>query len=379
MCVIAAKYFKDVGWVGVKNRDRNYKPTITIKQSNRRGVERLYLYDDKTKYTEGLNEFGIAIILASIDVKNDETEGFLNSKIYSHSLDDGLKIRTALFENSVDNVIEKLIELEISGNILVFSKDNCVLMEAWFNDDNYKEYDYQKKVIPKSECVVRTNHGLFNKKTGYDKNINPEGYESSVTRYKQALKGVEKCDNPNDMIDAISDTSNANFMLNPLRTNDSHGKHILKTTGQLLLVPAENTLHYRPIWCEMDFSTFSRINNKKSKCYYEIISSRKLLTMKENIYKYKGIEKMKFKDIIEAVLEGKCFECDGVELTEKNITNEKELSAYANALADEAFGDKKDDKIVKDIVQNAIKKATKDGDTDWATAAGIVNNSIGNN
>jgi len=24
MCVIAAKYFEDFGWVGVKNRDRNY-------------------------------------------------------------------------------------------------------------------------------------------------------------------------------------------------------------------------------------------------------------------------------------------------------------------------------------------------------------------
>jgi len=54
MCIVALKYFTDGGWVGVKNRDRNYKPNIRIRQSFRDDVERLYIWDDKTKYTEGI-------------------------------------------------------------------------------------------------------------------------------------------------------------------------------------------------------------------------------------------------------------------------------------------------------------------------------------
>lgn len=32
MCIIVAKYFDKVGWVGVKNRDRNYVPEISFKR-----------------------------------------------------------------------------------------------------------------------------------------------------------------------------------------------------------------------------------------------------------------------------------------------------------------------------------------------------------
>ena len=75
MCVIAIRFFKDIGWVGVKNRDRNYRPTVHIKQSFRNNVERLYIWDEKTKYTEGLNEFGVSILSAAVAVKDDEKEG----------------------------------------------------------------------------------------------------------------------------------------------------------------------------------------------------------------------------------------------------------------------------------------------------------------
>ena len=65
MCVIVAKYLEGLGWVGAKNRDRTYKPTITIKKSFRNGVERLLMWDTDTKWTEGVNEYGIAMIGAA--------------------------------------------------------------------------------------------------------------------------------------------------------------------------------------------------------------------------------------------------------------------------------------------------------------------------
>ena len=62
MCVIVAKYIDNIGWVGAKNRDRMYRPRIHIKKSFRKGIERLLMWDADTKWTEGVNEYGIAMI-----------------------------------------------------------------------------------------------------------------------------------------------------------------------------------------------------------------------------------------------------------------------------------------------------------------------------
>ena len=75
MCTIGVKYLDQHGWVGVKNRDRNYKTDVEIVQSNRFGTQRLYIDDKLTRWTEGLNEHGVAIISSSFSVKSDEKEG----------------------------------------------------------------------------------------------------------------------------------------------------------------------------------------------------------------------------------------------------------------------------------------------------------------
>ena len=75
MCVIAAKYFKDYGWVGVKNRDRTYKPNILIKKSHRDNIDRIYIWDENTRYTEGLNENGTSILNASFGRNSDYGKG----------------------------------------------------------------------------------------------------------------------------------------------------------------------------------------------------------------------------------------------------------------------------------------------------------------
>ena len=56
MCVVAARHFEGIGWVLAKNRDRNYEPVIKMVQTKAGGVERLYLYDLQTGYSEGLND-----------------------------------------------------------------------------------------------------------------------------------------------------------------------------------------------------------------------------------------------------------------------------------------------------------------------------------
>lgn len=304
MCVIAVKHFPDVGWVGVKNRDRNYKPSVRIRKLFRGGVERLVIWDEVTRYTEGVNEHGVCIISAATDVKKDESIGNDAKKKEkrqkrkeqrasgSYYAPDGRKIRNALLQKSPREALEYLIEKELRGSTLVFNADECYLMEGSHEELGRNEWKYVAKKINKSETVVRTNHGIWVKFAGYQHDEDPEGRESSEARLKTANRDLKRISDPYKMMDALASTKNKNWKLNPLRTHTTSGKTIMKTTGQLLLVPSELTLHYRPIWGEVEFD-FNKLDNPKNKTAFEIVSARKLISFKESLgkTKFKGLYK----------------------------------------------------------------------------------------
>ena len=80
MCVVVAKYFDNLGWVGVKNRDRNYIPEISLKSLQTDGTEIMLFWDDITQYCEGFNSGGGCILSASLMVLDDEKEITMRSK-----------------------------------------------------------------------------------------------------------------------------------------------------------------------------------------------------------------------------------------------------------------------------------------------------------
>lgn len=289
MCVVACKYFDGIGWVVGKNRDRNYKPLIFIRKSFRSNIERLYIWDDRTKYTEGINEFGVAIVSASVTVKEDEAEG--RSAISQNALDkkakiknrtyyapDGLRIRTALFERTASDAARALIDLEIPGNTIIADKERCFILEGAFVEND--EYVYKILEVPKDKISVRTNHGIFLPWTGYSKEVpeQVEKRESSDARYETAVKNLKAATTFDEFLDALSDTSNNNPQLNPLRVDPE--RNSMRTTGQIILVPKEHTLHYRPIWCETEFD-LDKLNTEEEKTFFEIVSTRKLITFKD--------------------------------------------------------------------------------------------------
>lgn len=288
MCIVAVKHFKDIGWVGVKNRDRNYKPTINIKQSFRNGIERLYIWDEKTKYTEGLNEFGIAVISAAVATKKDEKEVANAAGEESFFSPDGKKIRTALLEKTLDKVIAKIIELEVPGNTFAFTKDKCFLIEGAFTDEEMTDYQWKKAEIKKDETCVRTNHGILLGFAGYQDGPDSDEDEkasrkSSEMRLEKTKAAIKKVKEGRDMLDCISDsTSDKNPQLNPLRTSKTHGSSILVTTGQIMLIPSELTLCYRPIWSEIEFN-FNKLDGETRKTSFEVISKKKLVSFAEFI------------------------------------------------------------------------------------------------
>jgi hypothetical protein len=170
MCIVALKHFQNTGWVGVKNRDRNYKPLIYIKQSNRKNMERIYIWDDVTKYTEGMNEYGVCILAAAVATKSDEKEGSKgrdeDSKFYSS---DGKRIRTALFEKTPEKAIESIRKSQLPGTIIVFNAGVAYLIEAGFKTSgrDQDKYVFKYRHIDKSETAVRTNHGVWIPWLGY--------------------------------------------------------------------------------------------------------------------------------------------------------------------------------------------------------------------
>ena len=74
MCIVVAKYFNDIGWVGAKQRDRNYVPDLSFEREKVDGLEILMYKDNITGYREGLNSKGVSILSASLKVRDDEKE-----------------------------------------------------------------------------------------------------------------------------------------------------------------------------------------------------------------------------------------------------------------------------------------------------------------
>jgi hypothetical protein len=203
-------------------------------------------------------------------------------------------------------------------------------------------------------------------------------WKSSKSRQERVAKDIEKLDSSDNFFDVLSDTSNKDWMLNPLRISKTHGSKTLVTTGQIMIVAKDRTMHYRPIWCKIDLKTYENVNNIKSKTFYEIVSARKLVTTNEsiNIFNTEGNYIMThFDETVNSILEG-TFVLDEQQIDEGDITDKKSLTEFAMKMGKEAFGDDVDEKKIKDMVDNAIDDADDDGETDWGAAVGIVSKSI---
>lgn len=299
MCVIAVKYFKETGWVGAKNRDRNYLPKIEIVQSNKRKVQRLYIDDELTRYTEGLNEYGLSILSAALSVKSDEKEA---DKVEPGQRDDGYMspdgktIRTALFEKSPAAAVKVLIKRKLAGATIVFNEKECWILEGGFNvrkeeetEDTPRVYLHKAQRLENKvgNFIVRTNHGELLPELGYQEdNDDPEkdkARESSEKRRDYAFASVKKVKDPQEMMNSLGlkDQDNDPFM-NPVRTGNPD-KGDMVTTGQMMLVPNERTMHYRPLYSDISVK-YSTLNGPEAKTYFEIISSRDLITFKESLF-----------------------------------------------------------------------------------------------
>lgn len=284
MCVIAAKFFPEYGWVGVKNRDRTYKPTILIRKSHKDNIDRLYIWDENTRYTEGLNENGISILNASFGRSTDYGPGKKDddeeNKIHAegdnpdyHSKD-GKIIRTALLEKTIKDAIKVLIEKELAGCCLIFDAEQCFVLEADYIDN---KYEYKMAEVPKDKFIVRTNHGVLLPRAGFQRgskhpNLEFKRVSSELRRYI-AEKLLTFAHKPSQMVDALLYHRSRNKQFNLCRLDFDKGN--VRTTGQLLIVPSAGSLFYRPVSSDISYDA-EKLNGGKSKLKFKLLTTKDL-------------------------------------------------------------------------------------------------------
>jgi len=298
MCIVAAKYFKGIGWAGVKNRDRNYPTKIHIVRSNLQGLQRLYIDDDLSRYTEGLNEFGVCIISSTLAVKSDEKEGKQARSAGSarahpdFKSTDGMKIRTALFERTAEKAAKALVEAKLVGATLIFDREQCFVLEAAYDirkaeaekKNVEREFKHSLKEVKKQDVVVRTNHGLDLPNSGYQFGTEKATHKrrSSESRLKIALAGVKVAKAPEDLLRALSQEPKKDTFMNPLRRGNVMKKEMV-TTGQLLLIAKTSKLGYRKLQSNV---SFDKLGDKETKTEFELLKVEPLKV--ESFHEYRS-------------------------------------------------------------------------------------------
>ena len=273
MCIIVAKYFPGTGWVGAKNRDRNYTPTLDFIEDNRQGMGRMMMHDRVTGYKEGINSTGLSILNTSLDVYDDESE--VEAGQVDSSLDGKIIAQALLYKDPMD-AVRLLVKRKLGGCTMVFNERDLYLIEAT-DDDGTRPYRYMVKRIGRGNTVARANHGLWLTDAGYQRTRGDKseilGRISSEARLLQAQAVVEAAQEPEDLVDGMCQVYINDPQLNIMRMSTQRKK--MRTTSQQLCVPQERTLYCRPISSHVEFD-FWDLNRPDTNVWVEILGNREL-------------------------------------------------------------------------------------------------------
>jgi hypothetical protein len=273
-CTIAGVKLEDT-IVLAKNRDRGYKAKIELVHEIVDDVEIAYWRDIDTDWSEGMNEYGIAIVNASLMVGKDEKEGKgveknrknddSETKITSY---DGEKIRKALTYKKINKVIKSIIsftgddkkDVGLKGETFASDGKDIYVIEM-----TSKHAPIIKKIKEDSKIVVRTNHGIYQKDAGYTKG---EKRKSSLSRMELAKKHLKDAKTDMDVIDKLKQKYEDDPFLNPYRTKNMYN---MSTVGQIMLNIGKKEIVVR---LDNEMGEFVGIENKLPKDYTPKIKIR---------------------------------------------------------------------------------------------------------
>lgn len=298
MCVVAARYLPNIGWVIAKNRDQDYVSDIKFEDEESQSVgEVLLMYDKNTGYNEGMNYQGLTIITASLTPNiDDETDR-----------SDGDKIEKALRLKTPEEAAKYLIKQKLTGFLFICNKSTLVLVEAARMNDGKGEYKATSRVVPRSETVVRTNHGVEFPWAGFQYGVDAQQDKwrrSSERRKELAERAIRNTKTPKEMLDKMAQKLDPDLQMNLFRV-ESKPKE-MRTIFQWALVPSEDTVYIRPIQCRM------KLDVTKEKIKIEVLDNKNI---KKTFPTVKHLCKLAIKD------NGKCIEAlqENVKLSFKNF------------------------------------------------------------
>jgi hypothetical protein len=220
-----------------KNRDRAYTAKVKVVRELVGQIEMVYILDDDTDWSEGMNSKGIGIINSALMVDADEKEK-KKIKKGGRPSEDGLKIRRALMYPKLYQTIKSIVkftgkdeaEVGVKGHTFVASKAKSFAIEMT------SEQGPAIKELDRRLGHVRTNHGYEYGNAGY---TSGQSKNSSHTRWDIAQKVLQKAKKPTDVLDGLSGYYPVNMKNNPYRNIDmvknKSKKDVLSTTGQLMM------------------------------------------------------------------------------------------------------------------------------------------------
>ena len=214
MCTAVAKYLKNYGWVLAKNRDQDYvSDTSFIDMKDPKVGEILLLNDKDIAYKEGMNHKGLVIITTSLTPKLSLETNARDGKI----------ITQALHMTDPEEAAKFVISKKLTGFIFITTPEKFVLVEAARDKDGEGEYHSKYRVVPKTEIIVRTNHGVEFPWAGFQYGVDEKQgiwRKSSETRKQIAEKVLKKANTPEEMIDALATKSAEDLQMNVFRVEN---------------------------------------------------------------------------------------------------------------------------------------------------------------
>ena len=257
-CIIATGEWNN-SRVLFKNRDRNYIPPLKVYHELVNGVEILYYKDELTGWLEGINEFGIGIVNASLSVAKDEKEGHI--QILSK---DPLKVLEALQCNNIDDAVNVICSKKLTGHTFISDNNSTVSVEQ------DKEHGCIVKKLRNNNIHVRTNHGIYFENAGYQDGISRE---SSLMRRNRAIKKLKEVDELENIAPTIYSYRVGNDKFDPLNmVRDSDNKIDMKTTSQVVYDLSNKKMYLYLIPRKVRFLGYQKDPKiKKPKCSVSII------------------------------------------------------------------------------------------------------------
>ena len=295
MCVIMAKRCKLKGtkkdqWFLYKIRDRNYSPEYKLEVDETNGVETLFLIDQLTAWSEGINSRGLMIVSAALDNHTDLDDNGQSSAGLPASrrrIQKAKTLKKAIVSKNVDEAKQILVNGRFIGTSFISNGKRLIILEIYVNNDAFEretnkypkneleklskaqqirkimdgitpdDYDIKSHEVKKDNLAIRTNHGILLDDAGYQKDdANLEGYRSSIRRYNITKKAIKELGDDVHPFDVLTTLKNLKGIdpepqNNPIRIKgkkDKDGKMpyysstviMLTPTGTMFVIPLDS-------------------------------------------------------------------------------------------------------------------------------------------